>query len=67
MGKCKNTTRGGANAQMGASITPMSHGSETDCTGEAVHDLRDAVALLEEGLSHLGAPSKSPFRFTQST
>ena len=67
MGKQKNIARGGANAQKGASPTLLSHGGETGDTGEAVHNLRDDVAWLEEGLSQMGTPSKMPFRFTQSS
>ena len=67
MGKCKNAAKGGAHAQKGASPTPSSHGGEVGDTGNAVHDLRDDMASLEEGLSQIGAPSKMPFIFTQSS
>ena len=40
---------------------------EAGDTGDAVHNLRDDVASLEEGLSQMGAPSKMPFRFMQSS
>ena len=67
MGKHKNAAIGRASAQKGTSSTPSSHGVEAGDRGEAVHDLRDDVASLEEGLSHMGDPSKSPFRFMQSS
>ena len=67
MGKQKNTARGGVNAQKGASPTLSSHGGEAGDTGKAVHNLMDDVALFEEGLSQMGAPSKMPFRFMQSS
>ena len=67
MGKCKNTAEGGADAQKGASPTLSYHGGEAGDTGDAVHDLRDDVALMEEGLSEMGVPSKMPFRFMQSS
>ena len=66
MGKHKNVTRGGADTQKGASPTPSSHRGEAGDTGNAVHDLRDDVASLEDGPSQTGAPSKIPFRFPQS-
>ena len=58
--------RGGADAKKSTSPTPSSHGGEAGDTVNAVHNLRDDVALLEEGLSKMGAPSKMPFRFMQS-
>ena len=58
MGKCKNAAKGGADAHKGTSPTPSSHGGEA---GDVVHDLGDDGALLEEGLSQMGAPSKMPF------
>ena len=67
MRKCKNAARGGANAQKGASSIPSSHGGEAGDTGKAVHSLRDDVALSEERLSQMGALSRMPFRFTQSS
>ena len=67
MGKHKNAAREGANAQKGASPTLSSHGGEAGDTDKVVHDLRDDVASLEEGLSQMGTPSKIPFRFKQSS
>ena len=67
MGKCKKAAKGGADILKGAFPTPSSHGGEADDTGDAVHDLRDDVALLEEELSEMDAPSKTPFRFMQSS
>ena len=64
MWKCKNATRGGADAQKGTSPTPSSHRDEA---GDAVHNLRDDVVSLDEGLSQMGAPSKTPFRCPQSS
>ena len=51
MGKHKNAAKGGANAQKGASSTLLSQGGEAGDTGDALHNLRDDVASLEEGLS----------------
>ena len=62
-----NTTRGGADAQNGLSPTPSSHRGDEGDTGNAVHDVREDVASLEEGLSQMGDPSKTPFRFMQSS
>ena len=62
-----NATRGGANAQTGTSPTPASHQGEAGDTGKAVHDLKDDVDLLEKRLSQMGAPSRTPFRFMQSS
>ena len=47
--------------------TPSSHGGEAGDTGDAVHNLRDDLASLEEVLSQMGTPSKTSFRFTQSS
>ena len=44
-------------------VPPPPHRGEVGDTGNAVHNLRDYVAFLEEGLSQMGAPSKMPFRF----
>ena len=46
---------------------PPSHRSEAGYMDDAVHDLRDDVASLEEGLSQMGTPSKTPFQFPQSS
>ena len=51
----------------GTSPTPSSHGGEADDKGKAVHDLRDDVDSLEERLSQMGAPSRMPFWFMQSS
>ena len=67
MGKCKNATQGGADAQKSTSPTPSSHRGEASDTGNAVHNLRDDVDSLEEGISQMGATSKAPFRFMQSS
>ena len=65
MGKCKNATRGGADTQKGTSSTPSSQRGEAGDTGDAVYDLRDDVAPLEEGLPQTA--SKMPFRFIKSS
>ena len=58
---------GGADSQKGTSPTPSSYRGEAGDTGYAVHDLRDDVASLEEGLSQMGALSKMLFIFLQSS
>ena len=63
MGKSKNATKRGSNAQNGISSTPLSSVAEADDTGDVVCDLRDEVALLEEALSQMGTSSKMPFHF----
>ena len=45
----------------------LPHLIEARDTGDAVHNLRDDVDLLEERISQMGAPSKTPFRFMQSS
>ena len=67
MGKCKNIPQGRADAQKGAFPTLSSHRGEADDTGNAVLNLRDDVDSLEERISQMGAPSKTHFRFTQSS
>ena len=67
MGKCKNAIRGREDAQKGNSPTHLSHRGEAGDMGNAVHNLRDDMASLEEGLLQMGAPSKMPFRFLQSS
>ena len=67
MGKCKNSTRGASDAQKGASPTPSSHRGEAGNKDNAVHNLRDDMASLEEDLSQIGILSKLPFRFPQSS
>ena len=64
MGKCRNATKGGADAQKGVSPTPLSHACEAGDTGDAVHNLRDEVVSLEDALLQMGASSKMPFHFT---
>ena len=65
MGKHKNATKGGSDAQKGVFPTPSSHVVEAGDTGDVVHDLRDEVTLLEEALSQMGTSSKAPFCFVQ--
>ena len=65
MGKHRNAPKGGCHALKGISPTPLSHAGETGDMGDVVHDLRDAVASLEEALSQMGASSMTPFHFTQ--
>ena len=65
MGKHRNATKGGADAQKGISPTPLFHVGETGNTGDVVHDLKDKVASLENTLSQMGTSSKMPFHFTQ--
>ena len=60
MGKCKNATKGGSDAQKGTSPTPLSHAGEASNTGDVVCDLRDEVASLEEALLQMGSYSKCP-------
>ena len=67
MGKHKNTTKGGSDAQKGISHTLSSHAGEAGDTGDVVHDLRDEVALLKDVLSQMGTSSKTPFCFTQDS
>ena len=61
MGKCRNATKGGADAQKGVSPNPPS-----SCMGEAgdtddvVCDLRDEKASLEDALSQMGVSFKFP-------
>ena len=67
MGKCKNATQGGPDAQKSTSSTPSSHRGKAGDTGNAVHDQKDDVDLLEEGMSWMVASPKMPFSFMQST
>ena len=67
MGKCKNATQGGADVKKSTSPTPSSHKGEAGDTGNAVQILRDDVDSLEERMSWMGAPSKMPCRFMQSS
>ena len=67
MEKCKNAARGEANAQKGTSPSVSSHGGEAGDTGKEVYNLREDVDSLEERLSLMGAPSRIPFRFSQSS
>ena len=63
MGKQRNATKGGSDAQKDISLTLSSHVGEAGDTGDVVSDLRDEVASLEESLSQMGASSKMPFHF----
>ena len=63
MGKCRNTTKGGADAPKGTSLTLSSNAGEAGDTGDVVYNLRDEVASLEEALSQMGSSSKTPFCF----
>ena len=65
MGKHRNATKGGSDAQKGISLTPSPHAGEASNMGDVVSDLRDEVALLEEALSQMGASSKMPYHFVQ--
>ena len=65
MGKHKNATKGGSDTQKGIFPTPSSHVGEVGDTGDAVHDLRDEMALLEDALLQMGTSSKMPFYFAQ--
>ena len=65
MGKCRNATKGGSDAQKGISPTPSSCVGKAGYTGDVICDLRDEVALLEEALSQMGASFKMPFYFVQ--
>ena len=51
----------------GTSSTPLSCRGGAGDSGDAVYDLRDDVDLLEKRISQMGAPSKTPFRFMQSS
>ena len=63
MGKHKNATKGGSDAQKGISPTLSSHVGEPGDTVDVDHDLRDEVASFEEALSQMGTSSKMPFHF----
>ena len=63
MGKHKNATKGGSDAQKGISPSMSSCAGEADNTGDVVHVLRDEVASLEDTLSQMGTSSKMPFHF----
>ena len=67
MGKYKNVTKGGSDAQKGISPTPSSHAGETGNTGDVDHDLSDEVASLEEALSQMGTSSKCHFTLCDMT
>ena len=51
MEKQKNDAKGGGKAPSNTSSTPLSHVGEAGYLGDAVQDLRDDVASLEEALS----------------
>ena len=66
-GKASECYQRGADAKKGASPTPSSHRGEAGDRGNPVHNLREDVVSLEEGLSQMGALSKMPFRYPQSS
>ena len=63
MGKHKEDTWGGADAQRSVYPLPPSHRGEASDTGTAAQDLRDDVDSLGEGMSWMGTSPKMPFRF----
>ena len=65
MGKWKNAAKGGGKAPSSNSSTLSSPVGEAGDLGDAIQDLRDEVASLEEALSQMGASSQMPFQFTQ--
>ena len=65
MGKCKNATKGGSDAQKGVSPTLSSFAGEAGDTGDVLQDLMDEVASLKEALSQMGASSKMPIHFAR--
>ena len=65
MGKCRNATKGGSDAQKGIFPTPSAHAGEAGDMGDVVHDLRNEVSSLNEALSQMGTSSKTPFCFMQ--
>ena len=67
MGKHRNTTKGGRDVQKGTSLTMPSDGGKPGDTFDMVQDMMEEVASLEEVLSQMGASSKMPFKFTQSS
>ena len=67
MGKYKNATQGGGDAQKSTSLTPSSYRGEDIITGDAVQDLGDDVDSLKEGISWMGSSPIMPFRFMLSS
>ena len=61
MGKHKNATKGGSDAQKGIFPTLSFSAGEACDTSDVVHDLRDEVASLEDTLLHMGTSFKMPF------
>ena len=64
MGKQKNAAKGGDKAPSSNSSILWSHVGEAGDSGNAVQDLRDEVASLEEALSQMSTSSQTPFHFT---
>ena len=60
MGKCRNADKGKADAQKGISPAPSSCAGEAGDTGDAVCDLRDEVASLDDALSQWPLLPKCP-------
>ena len=61
MGKSKNTPKGGGEAPGSHSPTLSSHAGEAGDLGDAVQNLSDKVASLEEALSQMGTSPQTPF------
>ena len=59
MGKQKNTAEGGGKAPSSHYPTPLFHMGEAGDLYDAVQDLRDEVASLQEALSQMGASSQT--------
>ena len=59
MGRHKNATKGGSDAQKGISPTLSYPVGEAGHTGDVVHDLRDEVASLEDTQLQIGTCSKN--------
>ena len=64
MGKCRNATKVGGDAQKDTSPSLSSHAGRP-C--DIAQDLMEEVALIEEVLSQMVTSPKMPFRFTQSS
>ena len=60
MGKHKNTTWGGTDAQKGVYPTLSSHRGEAGDTGNAVYNLKDDVDSLEERILQKGGGNQTP-------
>ena len=65
MEKCRNATKGGADAQKATSSTLSSCVGEAGDTGSDVCNLKDEVKSLGEALSQMGTSSKMPLHFTR--